>query len=371
MNILVLNLGSTSFKFELFDSGSLASLKTGEFKMEISEGGVKQESVDKLFREMLRQIGDVSQLKAVGHRVVHGGDKYLATQEINVNEIYELEKLNALAPLHNPYNLAGIKSSNKYIPEVPDYAVFDTAFFKDLPDSAKIYPIPYKYYEEDGLRKFGFHGISHQYAGEQAAKKLKLPFDKIKLVTVHLGGGCSVCAIDKSKPVDISMGFTPLEGLMMLTRGGDIDAGVIIQIYADLLLMNTHQAGGQADAQIAINKLKDILNNESGIKGICGHADYLELLKAVNFGDAKSKLALEMFINKVKKYIGAYLALLGEAQAVIFTGKIGAGKPVTRKKICDKMNILAGVEKIVIEPHEELAIAQEIKNQILKIKNKE
>lgn len=351
MNILVLNLGSSSFKFELFDSGNLAFLKAGEFEMPadvVDENNVQQESVDKLFREMLRQIGDVSQIKAVGHRVVHGGDKYLATQEINVEEIYELEKLNDLAPLHNPYNLAGIKSSNKYIPEVSDYAVFDTAFFKDLPDSAKIYPIPYKYYEEEGIRKFGFHGISHKYAGEQAAKKLKIPFDKAKLITVHLGGGCSVCAIDKSKPVDISMGFTPLEGLMMMTRAGDIDAGVIFKLLE------------RSDNDL--DEIKDILNSESGIKGISGHDDYLELLKAVNFGDAKSKLALEMFINKVKKYIGAYLALLGEVDAVVFTGKIGYGKPVTRKKICDKMNILEEVPIIVIEPHEELAIAWEVKS---------
>jgi len=358
MSILVLNLGSTSFKFELFDERSLESLEKGEFEMPADSAGkdaVKQEEVDKTFREMLRKIGDVSLIKAVGHRIVHGGDKYLATTLIDTQEIFELENLNSLAPLHNPYNLAGIKASNKYIPDTPDYAVFDTTFFVNLPEFAKVYPIPYEYYTEKNIHKFGFHGISHKYAAEQAAKKLKMPLDKVNLLTVHLGGGASVTAIAKGSPIDTSMGLTPLEGLMMMTRSGDVGEGVMLEIFKDVLAQET-------DPQKAIEKLRLVLNNESGIKGICDHDNYLDLLKAVDYGDSRSQLALDMFIHRIRKYIGAYMLTLGEVHALVFTGKIGAGKAVTRKKICDKIKLLANVEKIVVKPHEELAIASEIKN---------
>ncbi len=357
MSILVLNLGSTSFKFELFDSDSLDSLKKGEFELEADENGVNQGEIDRLFREALRQVGDVSQLKAVGHRIVHGGSKYLEAKEINTQEIYELEKLKSLAPLHNPYNLAGIKSSNKYLPEVPDFAVFDTAFFKDLPERAKIYPLPYKYYEELNIHKFGFHGISHKFAGQEAAREIKVPFNRSKLITLHLGGGCSITAIEKGKPIDTSMGLTPLEGLMMMTRPGDVDSGAVLE-----LLKQQNEAKGGQNLTESLNELDKILNYESGIYGISGRDDYLNLLKAANFGEKRAKLAFEMFIYRIKKYIGAYLAVLGGADAIVFTGQIGAGRPITRKKICDGLKIIEKIPIIVVKPHEELAIAREIKN---------
>jgi len=316
-----------------------------------------QNEIDKFFREMLRQLGNIDNIVAIGHRIVHGGDKYIKTQEIGEEEILDLEKLNQFAPLHNHFNLAGIKASNKYLTDIKDYAVFDTAFFQDLPDVAKIYPIPYEYYEKHGIKKFGFHGISHKYAAQEACEKLKLDFKKMNLITVHLGGGCSASAISKGKPIDTSMGFTPLEGLMMMTRSGDVDFGAIKQIFINQLKLNQNR-------ETVLEKVWEILNYDSGVKGIFGSNDFLELLKEVNFGNDRAKLAFEMFVNRIKKYIGAYIAILGKVDALVFTGEIGAGKSITRNKICDKMKILDGIKVIVIEPNEELAMAKDIK-QIL------
>lgn len=340
MSILALNLDLKLFKFELFDSKDLSSLNKGEFEIEINEAGNNQEVIDKLFRQMLRQVGDVSQIKCVGHKIIFGSDEYSETQKITAQEIYELEKLNDLA-LNN--NLAGIKSSSKYIPDVPDYAVFDTAFFKDLPEQSKIYPIPYKFYEELGVYKSGLDGIAHKFAGEQASEKLKLPFDKAKLVSVYLDDNCSVCAIDKGKPIDVSR-------IMSQTYTGEIDASMMIDLVK-------HTEGD-------IDKLRDILNYKSGIKGISNQDDYLELIKAVNFGDAKAKLTFEVFVHKVKKSIGAHMAILGQVNAIVFTGKISTGKVVTKKKICDKLKLLEGIPVYVVEMQEELKIAQDIKSQI-------
>ena len=353
--LLVLNLGSTSFKYELFSSEDLASLNSGNFEMK-NNGEVNQEEIDRLFREILRQVGDVSELQAVGHRVVHGGDKFFATKQISENEISELEQLVPLAPLHNPFNIAGIKAAIGYLPNTPNFAVFDTGFFKDLPEAAKVYPIPYHYYEQ-GIHKFGFHGISHKFAAEEAAQKIGKPFDKSNIITVHLGGGCSVSATHHGKPIDTSMGFTPLEGLMMQTRPGDLDPGVIIQILNEIILNNPEITTTEAK-----EKLNYILNYESGLKGISNQTNYLELLQAATF-DNKAKLAFDMFVNRIKKYIGAYAALLGDVDALVFTGRIGAGKPETRKKIMDKMTLLKDIPVVIVEPHEELEIAREIQNK--------
>jgi acetate kinase len=351
--ILVLNLGSTSFKYELFSVDDLSSLNKGVFEISQNNDENLQDEIDKIFREILRQAGDVSEIVAIGHRVVHGGEKFFETKKIGENEIIELEKLNNLAPLHNPFNIAGIKSSIGYMPNTPNFAIFDTGFFKDLPEKSKIYPIPYKYYEM-GIHKFGFHGISHKFAAEETAKKINKPFEKINIITIHLGGGCSVAAIHNGKPIDTTMGFTPLEGLMMQTRCGDIDPGVITQIFADILLMNPDITTIEA-----IKKINYILNYESGIKGICGENNYLELLKSATF-DTKSRLALDMFISKIKKYIGAYSALLGEVDAIALTGKIGAGNQETKRKVFDKMPLFKDIPIIIIEPHEELEIAREV-----------
>jgi acetate kinase len=345
MNILVLNLGSTSFKFELFNSETLESLQKGNFEIEQVETEQIQEEVNRIFREVLRKIGEVNKIKAVGHRVVHGGDKYIETFKIDAENILELKDINSLAPLHNPFNLAGIKSVQEYLPEVDNYAVFDTALYKNLPEYVKIYPIPYKYYEQ-GIRKFGFHGISHGYVLQEAAKKLKKDLDEIKLISVHLGGGCSVTAFDKGKPIDTSMGFTPMDGLMMQTRSGDVDPGLIFQLIRQ---------------EEYVYKVEDILNKESGIKGISGFDNYLDLLEAVKNKDEKAILAFNMYISRIQKYIGAYLAILGKVDLISFTGKIGAGNPETYKAVM-KSELFKDIKSMIIEPKEELAIAREVKN---------
>ncbi|HPI67124.1 MAG TPA: acetate/propionate family kinase [bacterium] len=352
-NILVFNLGSTSFKFELFDSESFASLKKGAYELKPKTASDLQTEINKIFREALRAVGDTSEIEVIGHRFVHGGDVFQENTLVTTEIIEALEKLNDLAPLHNPYNLAGIKAAMEYLPAIKNYAVFDTAFFKDLPLASKIYPLPWPYYEKFGLKKFGFHGTSHCYAAKKACEELSLDLNQAKLITIHLGGGCSIAAIEKGRPIDTSMGFTPLEGLMMLTRTGDLDPAVVLEILQGFLRSNL-------SAEQAIIETKKLLNFSSGIKGISGYNDYLELLKAVGFGEPRAKLAFEMFIQRIKKYLGGYLALLGGADAIVFTGKIGAGQPQTRRKICDKMKILEGIEIVVVQPHEELAIAREI-----------
>ncbi|MFH1610838.1 MAG: acetate/propionate family kinase [Patescibacteria group bacterium] len=346
MQILVLNLGSTSFKFELFNSETLESLQKGNFEIEQIEEGI-QEEVNRIFREVLRKIGEVDNIESVGHRVVHGGEKYTETLKINQENISELEEINSLAPLHNPFNLAGIKSVQEYLPEVDNYAVFDTALYKNLPEHSKVYPIPYEYYEQ-GIRKFGFHGISHKYAVEQAAQKLKKDLDKINLISVHLGGGCSITAFENGKPIDTSMGFTPMQGLMMQTRSGDIDPGIIFKLIEQ-----------EEDTKI----VKDVLNKESGIKGVCGLNNYLDLLEAVKNKDEKAILAFKMYISSIQKYIGAYIAILGHVDVIVFTGKIGAGKIETHNAIM-KSQLFKDIKSITVDPWEELAIAKEIKENI-------
>ena len=347
--ILVLNLGSTSFKYEVFNIDSLKSLQDGNFEIRTDELHDVQSEVDRIFREVLREIGDVNSIKYIGHRYVHGDDEYFEPTKIDEEEILKLEKLNYLAPLHNPYNLAGVKSTLKYLPEVENYAVFDTAFFKDLPDDAKVYPIPYEYFE-NGIHKLGFHGISHKFVAEEACKKLKLDFSKAKLITIHLGGGCSVSAIDNGKPVETSMGFTPMDGLMMQTRSGDVDPGIVFEMIK------------KNDGDV--ERVKNILNKESGIKGISGCTDYLDLLNKVEQGDEKAKLAFEMFVHIVKKYIGAYMLILDEIDVIVFTGGIGAGSIKTRNEIVKKSKLLKNIKSIVIEPNEELAIAREVLNKL-------
>jgi len=349
MKILVINSGSTSFKFAVYDAQKLDLIQSDNFKIEQKSFEENQDVVDKLFRQMLRSIPDVSEISHVGHRVVHGGNTFQQTTEISPTELIELEKLNFLAPLHNPFNLAGIKSSNKYITDIPDFAVFDTAFYKDLPEQTKTYPIPYKYYEA-GIVKFGFHGTSHKYVCQQACEKLKLDFNKAKLISIHLGGGCSITAVKNGKAIETSMGFTPLEGLMMQTRSGDIDPGIIFE------LIQKHSGD--------FEQVKQILNKKSGILGISNCQNFLELLEQVKLKEERAQLAFDMFIHRIKKYIGAYLMLLDGADAIIFTGAIGAGDKMTRNKVCDKISMLSNIKILAIETDEEMAIAEEIKNII-------
>jgi len=304
--ILVLNCGSQSIKWKIFDQ-----------KLRLKKKGKARGSLKKELKKIKEDI------TLVGHRVVHGGEEFKKPTRINKEVLKKLQKYNKLAPLHNPYNLLGIKIALKKFPKASHFAVFDTEFYKDLPKVSSNYALPENLRKK--YRRFGFHGISHEYAMKKVKGK--------KIISCHLGGGCSITAIKNGKAIDTSMGFTPMEGLIMMTRSGDIDPGIVLDLG---------------------KKAKRVLNYESGMKGLTGTDEMLKILKK------KNTLALEMFVYRIKKYIGAYYAILGGCDVLVFTGMIGAGDPRIRKLVCKDLNILKKTKIVSIKPDEELAIAQKI-----------
>ena len=317
--ILTINCGSSSIKYKLysFPKGRLIANglveKIGEPHSEIS---THTEGMKLVFDRLLASgfIKHIDEIKAVGHRVVHGAEEFRQPHIIDKQVIKKIKECVSIAPLHNPANLEGIKAALHTLPKVPQVAVFDTAFHHTIPDYAYMYAIPIKYYRKYKIRKYGFHGTSHQYVAQRAADILKKPLSKLKLITCHLGNGCSVTAVDRGRSIDTSMGFTPLEGLMMGTRCGDIDPAAIFY------LMNKEK--------LSLHKIDNILNKKSGLLGISGISNDIRPIKeAAAKGDKLSKLALEMFIYRVKKYIGAYYMILEGADAVCFTAGIGENNP--------------------------------------------
>jgi len=357
MSILVINSGSTSIKYKLI---------AGDEKV-IKQGNVSNVK-DHLtaVKLILREIGDLRDLAAVGHRVVHGGPKFFKPLLINDDNLLELEKFNNLAPLHNPYNLAGIKAAMAYLPQAKQVAVFDTAFYSGLPDTAKFYALPMDLAKKYNIYRYGFHGISHKFVALEAARLLKKEVDKINLISCHLGGGWSITAVKNGAPVDTSMGLTPLEGLVMMSRAGDMDPGIIFKLLEAM--------PGEVN-QSKVDELYDILNKQSGIKGLSGFEDYQEFLTEVSLGGREAKLAFDLAINRLVKYVGAYWTLLdGKADAIIFTGAIGAGNPMTRNQVMKKIKCLGDLPMLAIKTDEELMIAREVKkllieNVNLKMKN--
>ncbi|MDA3840091.1 MAG: acetate/propionate family kinase [Patescibacteria group bacterium] len=345
-NILVINSGSTSLKYKLFDvSGN--EIKREKFLVENNH--------EKIIKKILREVGDVSDISAVGHRIVHGGEDFVEPVIINENILERLEKINNLAPLHNPYNLLGIKIISEFLPNTPQVAVFDTAFFSNIPEKARVYAIPDDLAERYSIKRYGFHGISHNYIAHEAAQELGKPLSKLNLITCHLGGGWSITAIKNGKPIDTSMGFTPLEGLVMMTRAGDIGSGVVFEILREGI-------GTQND----IEKLYDILNNNSGIKGLSGGIDdYQVLLREMNLGNKKARLAFNVATYRLSKYIGAYfVALGGKLDAIVFSGGIGAGDSVTRNEIINNTKFLGKHKNISFETNEEALIARETRKLV-------
>ncbi len=373
MEILVLNLGSSSIKFKLFDMQENKPLASGlaeKIGEEIGQLKIKshlhhndQELKEKLvikdhasgllmIRESLTKMGiikDFNQIDAIGHRVVQGGDKFHAPVDaighrvvqggdkfhapVLVNELVmqEIGKLSVLAPLHNPANLAGIEFVQKAHPHIPQIAVFDTAFHATMPNYAYMYALPYELYEKYQIRRYGFHGTSHHYVAKEAAKFLNTAYEEFNAISLHLGNGSSAAAIQKGKSVDTSMGLTPLEGLIMGTRCGDIDPTVVEYI-----------------AQCANKSLEEvmkILNHESGLKGICGDNDARNIEVRKEKGDKQAKLAFEMCAYRVKKHIGAYMVALGRVDAIIFTGGLGENYSALRESVCE------GLENLGIALH--------------------
>jgi len=360
-NILVINSGSTSVKYKLFDrrekqlqegcfnNPSLASFLNREMKI-IGD-------YERIIKNILREIKDWQEVEMIGHRVVHGGDRFIKATLVDNKILAELQKFNHLAPLHNPYNLAGIEASLKFLPNIPQVAVFDTAFYFNLPPVANNYALPESIVKKYNFKRFGFHGLSHHYVMQEAASQLKKDVQKINLITCHLGGGWSATAIKGGQAVDTSMGWTPLEGLVMMTRAGDLDPGIIIELFKN--------SNGDT-AQEKYEYINNLLNRESGIKGLTGGiTNYRELLKEVSLGDGNAKFVFDLAIYRLSKYIGAYWTVLkGEVDAIIFTGAIGAGDPMTRNAVMSKLKCLGDIDVLAIKSNEELMIVREVKKVI-------
>ena len=344
MKILVINSGSSSIKYKFFEMPQERLLTKGGLE-HIGEKGAEVANHHAGLKTIL---GKISSVQAVGHRVVHGAEKFKRPVVVNQDVINGIKECCAIAPLHNPANLSGIIACQRLLPGVKQVAVFDTAFHQSIPPQAFIYGLPYAYYKTLGVRKYGFHGSSHQYVAFEASRILRKPLSKLKLITCHLGNGCSITAIDQGKSIDTSMGFTPLEGLIMGTRCGDVDPALITHIMRKMKL-NTKQ-------------MDLILNKESGLKGISGISNDMRILEAkANAGNKRASLAIEIFVYRIRKYIGAYLAVLGKLDALIFTAGIGENQAKIRNEICKKLFFCLGKPpKIMVIPtNEELMIARQ------------
>lgn len=351
--ILVLNSGSTSLKYKLFNF-DLKELKSG-FIEDIGKGEIKNHT--EALKSALNEIGSTENIKFVGHRVVHGGDKFHQPIVVDKNILKEISKFNRLAPLHNPANLQGIEASMELINSAVNVAVFDTAFYRDLPEHAFLYAIPREFYEKYGIRRYGFHGISHNYIMLEAAKELGKPAGKLNLITCHLGGGASITAIKKGKAIDTSMGFTPMEGLAMASRSGDIDPGVVIELIKNKdIKINKYTDGDRID------DVDYLLNRESGLKGLAGiKSDSIhEISHRSALGDEKMADVLRLYAYRIKKYIGAYKAILGNVDAIVFSGTVGFRSKRIKKMIVSGFQDIEDINKLVIKTDEELMIAREV-----------
>lgn len=315
MKILVVNCGSSSIKYKLYDFPAKGLLNNGLIerigeknpRVKNHGQGIKHLVSDILTKGVITRL---DQIAAIGHRVVHGGETFTEPHLIDNRVVEKIKECSQLAPLHNPANLAGIIGCRKLFPQIPQVAVFDTAFHQSIAEPAYIYPIPIKYYRKYRVRKYGFHGTSHQFVAQEAAKILNRPLNRLKLITCHLGNGCSLTAIDKGRSIDTSMGFTTLEGLMMGSRCGDIDVAAVFHIMRK--------------EKLSVVEMDAILNKKSGILGISGLSnDFRTLRKSVRGGNRRAKLAYEMFVYRLKKYIGIYYFILGRPDAICFTGGIG------------------------------------------------
>jgi acetate kinase len=347
MKILVLNCGSSTIKcrlYEMPDAVVLARLVVehiGEPRATVIHGfdgrleyrdlqiANHGKGIDLILRSLAgrsRVLADLSEIDAVGHRVVHGGEAFTAAVPITEAVVEVISRYADLAPLHNPPNLSGIRAAQRALPGVPQVACFDTAFHSTLPPVAYLYALPYALYEDHGIRRYGFHGTSHEYVARRAAEWMERPFDRFNCITCHLGNGCSVAAIRHGRSVDTSMGLTPLEGLVMGTRTGDVDPAVLLYL---------------ADHGYDASALNDLCNKESGLLGISGTSNDMRMLETrAADGDERSRLAIDIFIYRLKKYIGAYTAVLGQVDAIVFTGGIGEHAVGVRAGSCEGLERL-------------------------------
>ncbi|NLT95523.1 MAG: acetate kinase [Clostridia bacterium] len=353
MNVLVINCGSSSLKYQLFDMTDERVLAKGlveriglegaklshrphdKEKYEIVTEIENHEKAIKLVLDVLVDkehgvIENMDQISAVGHRVVHGGEDFSNSVLIDDLVMKALVDNISLAPLHNPPNIMGIEACKKLMPNKPQVGVFDTAFHQTIPKHTFLYGIPYEYYEKYKIRKYGFHGTSHKYVAQRAAAMLNRPLEELKIITCHLGNGASICAVEYGKSVETSMGFTPLEGLMMGTRSGDIDPAIVS------FLMEKEN--------LSIKEVNNILNKKSGVLGVSGvSSDFRDIETAAEQGNERAQIALKKFAEMVKEYIGAYTAAMNGVDAVVFTAGLGENSVSMRYNICKDLTFF-GIE---------------------------
>lgn len=392
MNILVLNCGSSSVKYKLIDVDKKETLAEGGvekiglhdsfLKFKLADGGKKviEESIPdhkKAINDILNLLTDskygciksLKEIDAVGHRVVHGGEKFNKSVRIDDEVIAKIKECYDVAPLHNPANMTGIDAVSEILPDVPQVAVFDTAFHQTMPKEAYMYALPYELYEKYAIRRYGFHGTSHRYVSKRVCEFLGVPYEKQRIITCHIGNGGSITAIKDGKSIDTSMGLTPVEGLMMGTRVGDVDPGALTFIM-DKECLDT-------------KALSTLINKKSGVSGVSGiSSDMRDIDAAIAEGNERAKLALDMYIYRIVKYIGAYAAVLNGVDVIVFTGGVGENQQPLRQAVCNHLTYLGvkideqinagsrGEEKVisasdskvkivVIPTDEELMIAQD------------
>lgn len=356
MKIFIVNSGSSSIKFQLIEMDGETVLASGLVERIGEEKGVvscilrpgtdSQEKVKRLEKvedhskgmrlavEVLTDpasgvISGKDDIAAIGHRVVHGGEDFHRPTLITAEVLKAIEKNVALAPLHNPANLDGIRVAGELFPGVRQIAVFDTAFHQSIPPKAYHYALPSRLYEQEKIRRYGFHGTSHQYVAEECAKQMKKSPAELNLITVHLGNGCSMCAVEKGRSIDTSLGFTPLEGLVMGTRSGDVDPAIHLFLARN--------------CGMDLESIDDMLNKQSGLKGLCGMNDMRDIHEQIAAGNKRALLALEVQTYRNRKYIGAFMAVLGRVDAIVFTAGIGENDSIVRAKSLEKMECF-GVE---------------------------
>lgn len=350
MKILVLNSGSSSLKYQLFDmtdesvlakglveriglEGSLLTHRPANKEKQVINTDIPDHTtaiqlvLDALTNPDYGVISSMDEIGAVGHRIVHGGSVFTETTIINDEVVAEIEKLIPLAPLHNPPGIAGIKACRSILPNVPQVAVFDTAFHQSMPEVSYIYGLPYEYFEKYGIRRYGFHGTSHRYVSHRAAEILGEPLEDLKMITCHLGNGSSITAIDKGKVMDTTMGFTPLEGLMMGTRSGNVGPAIISFIMEK--------------ENLTIKEVDELLNKKSGFLGVSGvSSDLRNVEEAASEGNYRAQLAIDMFYQKIVRFIGAFVAEINGIDVLVFTAGIGENSPQMREAVCDKLEFL-------------------------------
>ena len=391
MEILVINCGSSSLKFQLINSDSEDVLAKGLCERIGIEGScisytasgkekitkeipmpTHHEAIsavmDFLTDDVVGVIADMSEVQAVGHRVVHGGEFFSESVLVNDQVIEQIAQCNDLAPLHNPANIIGIKACMDKMPNTPNVAVFDTAFHQTMPESAYLYAVPKKYYEDYKIRRYGFHGTSHSFVSKRTAELVGKDYSDMKTIVCHLGNGASICAVENGKSVDTSMGLTPLAGVIMGTRSGDLDPS-IVEVIAE-------------KEDVGVQEVLNILNKKSGVLGLSGiSSDFRDINAAVEQGDAQAKKTFDAYIRSVVRFVGAYVAVMNGVDAIAFTAGVGENNPNIRKAVCEHLEYLgiqvddaknntrgeeveistpdSKVKVFVVPTNEELAIARE------------